>query len=76
MANKLNKNTQAYKNKLKYIKEYGKLHSRQVYVQLNKEKDKDVLEFLETQPSKANYIRQLIRQDIQRRKESKGDLIC
>ena len=45
-------------------------------IQLNKEKDQDVLEFLETQPSKANYIRQLIRQDIQRRKESKGDLIC
>lgn len=65
MATKLNKETQAYKNKLAYIKNYNKEVCKKVYIQLNPRSESDIIEWLDTK-RKATYIKQLIRDDMKR----------
>lgn len=61
---KLSKDTQAYKNKLKYIKEYNK-NAPKLFIQLNPRTESDLIEWLNTKV-KATYIKELIREDMKR----------
>ena len=60
----LNKETDGYKNKLKYINNYNKTNCKVVCVQWRKDKDADIIEHLNKQKSKSDYLRQLIRKDM------------
>lgn len=64
----LRKSTKAYKNKLRYIREYGKAKTKRFLLQLNKEKDADIIEHLNNQPCKIDYVRKLIREDMNKNK--------
>lgn len=61
------------KKKQKYINDrqnaWKKEHNRMISVRYNIETDRDILEKLDSVPNKADYIRQLIRQDIASKKE-------
>lgn len=61
------------KKKQKYINDrqnaWKKEHNRMISIRYNIENDKDILEMLDSVPNKAEYIRQLIKQDIARKKE-------
>lgn len=59
---KLNKDTMAYKNKVKYIHQYCKNCSR-VYLLLNPATESDLIEWLKDK-KKATYVKQLIRNDM------------
>lgn len=61
---KLSKDTQAYKNKLKYIHEYGKNMPR-FFITLNPRTEKDLIEWLDGK-RKATYVKQLIREDMKK----------
>ena len=43
---------------------YDKVHTTGVYLKLNNETDKDILEYLASVPNRQGYIKQLIRQDM------------
>jgi hypothetical protein len=45
---------------------YNATHTKQIGLILNLGTDKDILEHLDKQPSKMGYIKQLIRDDIER----------
>ena len=47
-----------------YIVEYQKTNVKQVKLNLSKIYDADIIEFLETIPNRAGYIKQLIRDDM------------
>lgn len=61
------------KKKQKYINDrqnaWKKEHNRMISIRYNIENDRDILEMLDSVPNKAEYIRQLIKQDIARKKE-------
>ena len=61
---KLSKETQAYKNKLEYIKEYNKQMPK-IYVQFNPKTEADLIEWLNDK-AKATYIKDLIKEDMKR----------
>lgn len=61
---KLSKETQAYKNKLKYIREFNKTKSKQYTFSFNKENDKELVEWLDSKENKTDYVRQLILNDM------------
>ena len=44
---------------------------KKVQIELHKENDKDIIEFLETVPSKQAFIKQLIRKEIEKKKSWK-----
>lgn len=44
--------------------EHDKIHAQRVYIKLNKENDKDILDHLKKQTNKQGYIKDLIRNDI------------
>ena len=46
--------------------EHDKLHAKRVYIKLNKDNDADILDWLEQQPNKQGYIKQLIRKDMKK----------
>lgn len=56
------------KKKEKYIAKrqnnWKREHNRMISIRYNIEKDKDILEKLDSVPNKADYIRQLIKEDI------------
>lgn len=64
----LNKETVAYKNKLKYIAEYNKTKNTKISISLSKEYDKDIIDRLDEVSGKATYIKKLIRFDIKNQK--------
>ena len=49
---------------LKAIAKYDKAHTTGVYLKLNNETDKDILEYLASVPNRQGYIKQLIREDM------------
>ena len=61
---KLSKETQAYKNKLEYIKLYNKQMPK-IYVQFNPKTESDLIEWLNDK-AKATYIKDLIKEDMKR----------
>ncbi len=56
----------AKKYKMEYDREYTKLFSLKLY----RTKDQDIIDRLESMPSKQSYIKELIRADIRREKEA------
>ena len=50
-------------------KQYFKLHKEQFSLVFNKEKDKDIIEKLDSMDNWTDYIRTLIRQDMEREKK-------
>ena len=68
MANKLNKETTAYKNKLEYIKGYNKENSKKITFLLSKKSEADIIQWLEGK-RKATYIKQLIREDMKKNRQ-------
>lgn len=61
---KLNKDTNAYQNKLKYIGSYNKKNIRSIPLQLHRVRDIEVINKLDSVASKTDYVRQLILKDI------------
>lgn len=51
-------------------RKYDDAHCARVFLKLNKEYDKDILEALATKPSKQGYIKDLIRADLEKNKKS------
>ena len=60
----LNKESAAYKNKLRYIAQYNREKTFKVFLSLNKANDKDIIDRLNEVPAKTTYIKELIRKDI------------
>lgn len=52
-------------------KEYNKQHGKNINFRVFTPQDDDIIEFLETLPNKAGYMKDLIRADITRRKAAK-----
>lgn len=50
-------------------KEYNKQHGKNISFRVFTPQDDDIIEFLETLPNKAGYMKDLIRADIARRKD-------
>ena len=55
----LNKDTQAYKNKLNYINKWAKEKMEHLHIYLNKEKDAELIELIKTAPSKSELLREM-----------------
>lgn len=51
-------------NKIAYTIKYQKEHYKNLGIRLNNETDSDIIEYLETVGNKAEYVKQLIRQDM------------
>ena len=60
MTNKLNKETDAYKRKLEYIAKWNKTQKK-ITVTFNPVTEKDLLDWLYAQPSKATAIKKAMR---------------
>ena len=62
MSNTKNKESMAYKNKLKYTREYNKKNNTTRLVSFNKlvEDDVKILEFIETKRPFSSYVKSLI----------------
>ena len=63
-------NEQSYKNKINYINQYKRERTKPFILYFNKEKDDDILDYLESQVGKGNkseYIKKLIRADMKKR---------
>ena len=55
---------EAYKKKLKAVRDYNKLHYKAYTIRLDYVKDADIINWLGTTKSIKGYICKLIRQDI------------
>lgn len=60
----VNKETVAYANKKRYISEYNKKEYMNMSLSISKTRERDIIEKLNSQPSRASYIKRLIRDDI------------
>ena len=49
-------------NSIKYDRE----NTKRVYIKLNKNTDKDILDYLDSKSNKQGYIKKLIRKDMKR----------
>ena len=58
---------------LKAKERYDLSHTRQIKLKLNINTDKDILEKLDSVPSKQGYIKQLIRADLVREGKKDGN---
>ena len=57
-SGQLNKDTKAYKNKVKYINKWVKENNQRLVFYLNKEKDAELVEWVKSAPNKAALIRE------------------
>ena len=62
MAGKLSKDTEAYKNKLAYIKEHNH-KCKKIQIYFNPNTEQDLIDWLNGR-AKATYIKSLIRKDM------------
>lgn len=53
-----------------YVKTYIKENVKQIKFGLNKKTEADLLEWLEEQPNKQGYLKELIRADMERKKNA------
>ena len=49
-----------------YAEQYNRIHCKQYKFRLNNKYESDLIEWLDSQPNKQGYIKQLIRDDIAR----------
>ena len=54
-------------NKAEYDTKYHRENHTRVSVVLSKKYDQDIIEALQDKPSKSNYIKQLIREDLEKK---------
>lgn len=57
---------EAKKKQYKAIDKWRKTHQRSINLHFNKDTDTDILEKLDSVPSKADYVRRLIREDLKK----------
>lgn len=57
---------ESLKKQYQYISEYKKKNLRKILLEFRKDTEADLIEFLDSKPSKNDYIRQLIRKDMQK----------
>ena len=62
---------EGYDRFLTYFKEWQKKNIAQISLKFSLENDKDILEQLSNQPSKIDYIRKLVRDDIKKQEKKK-----
>ena len=55
-----------YQSQIKASAKYNKANVRQIGLALNMKKDQDIFDHLDKKPSKQKYLKDLIREDIQR----------
>ena len=55
--------------KYAYDIKYAKVKLQQVKFSLHRDRDADLLEWLDQQPNKSGYFKQLIREDMERKKQ-------
>ena len=55
--------------KMRANKKYEKAHIRQILLKFHKTHEAEIIEKLDSVPSKNNYVRQLILQDLEREKK-------
>lgn len=56
-------------NQSEYVDEYRRENIRQIGFGINKATEADLLEWLDRQKNKQGYIKQLIREDMERKKK-------
>lgn len=59
------------KNKIRYIKNYMRDNAKAYTFKFNKKYDQDIIQHLESQTNKQDYIRKLIYDDYIKQKEKK-----
>lgn len=59
-----------YENKIKRNAEYNKQFIKQIKVDFNIKTEAEILQHLQEQPNKARYIKQLIIEDIAKKKNN------
>lgn len=57
-------------DKKQYDIQYSKANVRQFLFKLNKQYDQEMIDFLDSQSSKNDYIKQLIKADMEKQKAS------
>lgn len=57
---------ESLKKQYQYISEYKKKNIKRYLLEFRKDSESDLIEHLEKQPSKNNYVRELIRKDMQK----------
>ena len=57
-------------DKLEYNKVYNKQHTKMICIYLRIEQDSDIIEEISSAPNKTDYIRNLVRADIERKKQA------
>lgn len=63
---KIKMEEEAKKKQYKMIDNWRKAHQRAINLHFNKDTDADVLEKLDSVPSKADYVRRLVREDLKK----------
>ena len=53
-------------SKMKYIRAYNKQNYKQIVLHLHRSIDKDLIDYLASQPNRAGYLKKLIRSDMDR----------
>lgn len=54
----------------KYIQQYMKENTRQIKFVLNQKTDADLIAWMDQQPNKQGYLKQLIRQDMEAKRQA------
>lgn len=57
-------------DKLEYNKKYNKTFEKVISLHFSAEADKDIIDKINSAPSKVGYIRELVRADIEREKQA------
>ena len=57
---------ESIKQRAAYTEKYNKIYCKQYKVKLNARHESDLIEWLDSQPNKQGYIKQLIRDDMAR----------
>ena len=63
------------KAQIKASNKYNKLNSKQICIRFNKRYDADLITFLESKPSMAGYIRDLVKKDMINTEYTKSKII-
>lgn len=65
-----NRKNESYRHKLKYIHDYNKTHYSNVIVKFRRGKDDPIIAWLNMQPSKNGYIKDLILADMESQEDT------
>ena len=57
-----------YRNKVAYIKKWSKANTKRWCLSLNRNYDKEIIEYLESLPNATSWVKELIRKEIKNTK--------